>query len=80
MELKLRRIINEWNPLEIFPLIESEYDYEISRVLLEVENKSILDEKLGSIIYKIFKDSFSTQFDKTIGDCIEVAKIILNND
>lgn len=79
MEIKIKEIINEWNPLEIFPLIESEYDYEISRVLLELKNQSMLVEELGEIIYNVFKDSFSTQFDKGIDECIELAKKIMIN-
>lgn len=79
MGIKIREIINEWNPMEIFPLIESEYDYEISRVLLELKNRLMLVEELGNIIYNVFKDSFSTRFDKGIDECIEVAKKILIN-
>lgn len=65
--------------MEIFPLIEDEYDYEISRILEEIQNKSINKEELGNIIHRIFKDSFRAKFDKSVDACVDIARKILIN-
>ncbi len=32
MNVNLLEIINEWNPVEIFPLLENEYQYEVRKI------------------------------------------------
>ncbi len=74
MKQLLRLIINKWNPIEIHPLIEAEYDYEIDRILLKFNNKNLSIEEKGDIIYQIFKDSFSEIFVYSVAECTIIAK------
>lgn len=79
MKEKMQTIINKWNPLDIYPLIEGEYSYEINRIVEEVQNSGINSEELGEIINRIFSDTFSNKFDKSIEDCTKIAQKILSN-
>ena len=70
MSKMIQEIINEWNPLEIYPLLKCEYQYEIKRI----EDGMVSGgQSLGNIIYNVFRDSFGLQFQKSIEECEEVA-------
>ena len=76
MNERIVKIVNGWNPIEIYPLIENEYVYEIKRIEESSEISTI--ELLAKTIYRVFNDSFGNQFKKSIEDCEEVAKQIIN--
>jgi hypothetical protein len=73
MSETMRQVINNWNPIEIYPLLENEYQYEIKRIRegIAISNSSI--QSLSNLVYTVFKDSFGEQFQKTIEDCREIA-------
>ena len=70
MDRMIQQIINEWNPLEIYPLIQSEYQYEIERI---EQGMASGEQSCGNLIYSVFRDSFGLQFEKTIEECEEIA-------
>lgn len=73
---KISQIINDWNPIEIYPLLDSEYHTEVKKInelLTFNDTKSELAEK----IYQIFKEFFGKEFCKTFIECEEIAEKIL---
>lgn len=77
---KIRFIINEWDPLEIFPYAPAdEYNLEIVEILEFLEkSKDISVTSLGNQIYIIFLKTLGKDvFNKSIKECIEVAQKIL---
>lgn len=76
MDTKIQKIINDWNPIEIYPLLQNEYQYEIKMIQDKITNK-ISIKSLSDVIYSTFKDSFGEQFAKTNKDCEEIARQIL---
>ncbi|AIF51840.1 DUF1871 family protein [Pelosinus sp. UFO1] len=74
MDEKLITIINEWNPMDIHPLIVDEYAYEIKRIQ-GIFNRNLHNAyDLGEIIKRVFIDSFGERFPKSLEECIKVAK------
>ncbi|HAB7045161.1 TPA_asm: DUF1871 family protein, partial [Listeria monocytogenes] len=57
---KVEKIINDWDPIELFPLApKDEYSQEINKIISIVqENPNIDMNVLGKGIRKIFIDSF----------------------
>ncbi|EAF2146933.1 DUF1871 family protein, partial [Listeria monocytogenes] len=57
---KVEKIINDWDPIELFPLApKDEYSQEINKIISIVqENPNIDMNVLGKGIRKIFVDSF----------------------
>ena len=77
---KIRFIINEWDPLGIFPYVPAdEYNLEIVEILEFLEkSKDISVTSLGNQIYIIFLKTLGKDvFNKSIKECIEVAQKIL---
>ncbi len=74
---KLRLILSKWNPIEIYPLFEAEYDYEINRIVEKLDEWESSAFEIGIIIHNVFKDSFGDIFDKTIEECTLIAKEFL---
>lgn len=75
---KVIHIINEWNPVEIYPLLEDEY-YSQTVEIFEAAKKLNSVEDLAKEIFDIFKQSFDKEFDKSIEDCEKIAKKIMKN-
>ncbi|MBE0337926.1 DUF1871 family protein [Paenibacillus sp. 23TSA30-6] len=71
------QIINEWNPIEIYPLLEDEYYSEIRRIY-EKSNKTNSVEELAKQIHFGFAQSFKKEFDKSIEACRLIAKKIID--
>lgn len=57
---KIQEIINDWDPIDLFPLApKDEYSQEINKIMNTVkENPGIDWDKLAIAIRKIFLDSF----------------------
>lgn len=74
MDDKLINIINEWNPMDIYPLLVDEYAYEIKRIqaMSRCELDNVCD--LGKLIQIVFTDSFGERFSRPLEECIMVAK------
>ena len=57
---KVEKIINEWDPIELFPMApKDEYSQEIKKIVNILKDKSSLDkEKLANSLKMIFVESF----------------------
>ncbi|WP_171313850.1 DUF1871 family protein [Enterococcus cecorum] len=57
---KVEKIINEWDPIELFPMgPKDEYSQEIKKIVNILKDKSSLDkEKLANSLKMIFVESF----------------------
>ena len=75
MEEKMRDIINEWNPIEIYPLLIDEYNYEIKRII-DGSSNCTSKESLSNLIYNVFFDSFGSEFKKSKESCEKIAEVI----
>ncbi|MEC0248186.1 hypothetical protein P4H65_20525 [Paenibacillus chitinolyticus] len=76
---KIQEVINEWNPIEIEPLLDDEYFLEIRSIIEFInEHKTeltllALRDKINEIFSKTF-EGFYTQSEQTL----EVAKKIMH--
>ncbi|WP_405079897.1 hypothetical protein ACI48J_19820 [Paenibacillus chitinolyticus] len=76
---KIQEVINEWNPIEIEPLLDDEYSLEIRSIIEFInEHKTeltllALRDKINEIFSKTF-EGFYTQSEQTL----EVAKKIMH--
>ncbi|MDT2682809.1 MULTISPECIES: DUF1871 family protein [Enterococcus] len=57
---KVEKIINEWDPIDLFPLApKDEYSQEIKKIVNILKDKSsINEEKLANTLKMIFVESF----------------------
>jgi hypothetical protein len=76
MDNKIIEIINNWNPIEIHPLLEDEYHSESKRIM-EVAVKSESVETLAKEVFNIFKQCFGKEFTKSLEECEIIAEEIL---
>lgn len=79
---KVEMIINEWDPLGLFPYApKDEYRLEVKELVTYLENEKICSiEKLGKKIYELFLRTLEKDvFTKTIENCMEIAQKILEN-
>jgi len=73
----IKFIINDWDPIDVFPLFpEDEYDQEIDMIFNAI-NKLHTKEELGEDIYRIFKEQLGSGFSREKEECIEIANKIL---
>jgi hypothetical protein len=71
------QMINEWNPVEIYPLLEDEYYSEIRKIHEKSMETNFIGE-LANQIHSVFAQSFKKEFDKSIEDCQLIAEKIIN--
>lgn len=57
---KVEKIINEWDPIDLFPLApKDEYNQEIKKIVNVLKDKSLLNEgNLANTLKLIFVESF----------------------
>ncbi len=72
------QIINEWNPVDIYPLLEDEYSSESQKVH-EVMNFTSTVDELADELFNIFEKSFGKEFEKSIDDCRFIAEKIVKS-
>ena len=80
MEEKIRAIIDEWDPIGLFPFApKDEYANESQLIYLACQKtKSIPD--LAQAIHEIFSKSFGDDvFTSSMDECLEVAGAITHN-
>ncbi|NMO96713.1 DUF1871 family protein [Paenibacillus lemnae] len=70
------QIINEWNPVDINPLLEDEYLSESQKVYEAASCTSTVNE-LANVVFNIFEKSFGKEFDKSIKECRIIAEKII---
>ena len=78
----VEKIINEWDPIELFPLAPiDEYEREIELInKILITNPQISAEKLAMEIYMIFEKRFGNDiFLKGLTECEGIAANILKN-
>ncbi|WP_068504930.1 DUF1871 family protein [Paenibacillus kribbensis] len=75
MNAEIVQIINEWNPIEIYPLIEDEYYSEI-RKIYEIKTNSV--EELAEQMHVVFAQAFKKEFNKSIEECRWIAEKIID--
>jgi len=74
---EISKIINDWNPAEIYPLLHDEYQCEISKIvelLSSFESKSTISKQ----IYDLFESCFGNEFRKPYHECEEITEILIN--
>lgn len=78
MKDKVAKIINEWDPIDLFPFSpRDEYEVEIE-LISELSEKSIDLESLANNIYAIFIKRFGDDvFTRSYDECYTIAKEIL---
>jgi hypothetical protein len=65
---KIIEIVNNWNPIQIYPLLQDEYYSEskkIEETIVEFKSAESIEEE----VFSIFKQSFGEQFTKSIEEC-----------
>ncbi len=77
MKKGIVEIINNWNPIEIYPLLKEEYDIEIEKIM-EVMDDRLSVQELAEKIFEVFTTFFGKQFTKTMEECERVASEIIN--
>ncbi|MFD2670566.1 DUF1871 family protein [Marinicrinis sediminis] len=75
MSEKIIEMINEWNPIDIYPLLEEEYEDEVNQIK-EACGHSQTSEQLGEMIHHIFTQSFGQEFTKSREECNRMARKI----
>ena len=78
---KISDIINEWDPIEIFPMApEDEYCEEIRKIQEYIEKSNELSmDKLAIKIKEIFIQSFGEDiFSKNLEECSMIANCIMH--
>lgn len=80
MKQHITQIINEWDPIDLFPMApENEYIREIEIVEnIIIENSNLSIRELGYQIQKVFLDRFGSDvYTQNINDCFKIAEKIL---
>jgi len=78
---QIENIINEWDPLDLFPLAPlDEYSIEIKKIVNYLENiKEYSVGELAEKIHEIFTEMFGQEnFTKSLSECTEISKKILS--
>ena len=76
----IKKIINDWNPIEIYPLLEDEYSTETERIIEFIEGKDEIDFlELADFLEKTLVDAFgSNLYSNDRKKCEEASIKILN--
>ena len=78
---KIRDVINEWDPIGLFPCApDDEYEIEIKNIEEEL-NKIKSEKLLARAIYSIFINAFGEDvFKKSLTECTVIARQLMIND
>ncbi|MBM5598289.1 DUF1871 family protein [Listeria seeligeri] len=76
---KVEKIINEWDPIDLFPLApKDEYNQEIKKIVNVLKDKSLLNEEnLANTLKLIFVESFGEDLFFRDNE-LDIAKKLLN--
>ncbi|WP_411347692.1 DUF1871 family protein [Paenibacillus sp. WLX2291] len=68
-------IINQWNPIGIYPLVEDEYEFEIAMLINEIsKHDNLFDiDHIAHMLHRIFKLQFAEDFSCSIMECRIIA-------
>ncbi|EFS03054.1 conserved hypothetical protein [Listeria seeligeri FSL S4-171] len=76
---KVEKIINEWDPIDLFPVApKDEYNQEIKKIVNVLKDKSLLNEEnLANTLKLIFVESFGEDLFFRDNE-LDIAKKLLN--
>ncbi|MEK3983310.1 hypothetical protein MHB77_07935 [Paenibacillus sp. FSL K6-3166] len=77
---KIQDMIKEWNPNEIHPLLDDEYNDEVKQIynfINENQRKCGIGD-LGQYIYVVFQKCCGNLFEKSQEECVQIANKIAN--
>ncbi|WP_411347187.1 DUF1871 family protein [Paenibacillus sp. WLX2291] len=77
MREHITQIINEWNPIDIYPLLADEYSIEVQKVLEMLDLTTTVDE-LAHQLFHVFTVYFEEDFSKSVNDCTVIAQKIID--
>ncbi|MFC9775306.1 hypothetical protein [Paenibacillus chitinolyticus] len=74
----IQEIINEWNPIEIEPLVDDEYSFEIEEInnFISQQKKELTITSLRDKINEVFIKEFERFFTKN-DESLDIAKKIM---
>jgi hypothetical protein len=76
----INSIIDEWDPLDLFPFAPKDEYRDESILIFKAYMKTKNVPYLALEIHKIFSDSFGKDvFTKSMADCIRIAELIVEN-
>lgn len=77
---KIRNIINEWNPIQIYPLLIDEYDLETKEIFNYISNNGdVTPYELAEFIDSVFVKNFNKNlYQEKIEKLLEIAALILD--
>ena len=76
----INAIIDEWDPLDLFPFAPKDEYRDESILINEAYHKINNSTELAKEIYGIFSDGFGKEvFTKSMDDCIRIAELIIAN-
>ena len=80
MKESIARIVNDWDPIELFPgAPDDEYNREIHEIFeIFIESDDVNVEQLRDHIYYVFHDAFDETFTRTLEECKVIAIRILS--
>jgi hypothetical protein len=80
MYQKVQDVINEWNPVEIHPLLDDEYNGEVKQIynFFKENQETFGIDELGQHIYDVFKKYCWDLFEKSQEECVQIAKKIIH--
>jgi hypothetical protein len=84
MEIKMKKIeeiINEWDPIGLFPLApKDEYKFEIEEIYnYLMKHNHPEEDELAAYIKMVFTKSFDADiFDNPLEECVKIAGKIIN--
>lgn len=74
----IKKEIDKWDPIDMLNHAPSdEYDTESREVLLKFQHSI---EQNGMIIYEVFSKAFGTTFNKSVDECVCIAKKIMQQE
>ncbi|MCG7410893.1 YugE family protein [Paenibacillus sp. ACRRX] len=76
MDNKIIEIINKWNPIKIYPLLQDEYHFESKHIMKAAVNSESV-EILAKEIFNIFNQCFGKEFTTSLEECEVIAEEIL---
>ncbi|PRA03861.1 MULTISPECIES: DUF1871 family protein [Paenibacillus] len=80
LHILVKKIIDEWDPLDLFPYApEDEYEEEIKKIEEYIRNASLDKDTLAKEIYTMFRRRFGSDiFTESLESCITIANKILD--
>lgn len=77
----LKKIINQWDPLDLLKINcpDDEYETEIDLIWKAID-ENISEKQLAEIIYKVFFEMFGDLFKCSKKECLRISKKILQHN